>query len=187
MNTRILMLVAVVCLLPLDAFAGTPKLSGTYAFSLNESCQISVGTHTYSILQQSGVATDSDGDNNWVTNNTAPVFDTTIDDGKISVTTATARFNPKIGTVVVSGFTDKGSILQAEGLSDPTMDDLAEKPFGGATAVNYSNTASTLTINGLTWNVAYGNIVSGVAKYVTFSGIETEKPSCAEQGTAVHQ
>ena len=181
------MLVAVVCLFPLNAIAsGPPKLSGIYAFSLNEYCQVTVGTDTFNNIVVRTGAADADGDFSDGTTSLASIFDRTVDDGKISITTAKATFNPTSGTAVLSGLSDKGSVLLVQGLSDPS-ENLAEIPFGGANPVNYSNTASTLTINGLTFNVSYGNIVSGVAKYVTFSGLDSQKPGCAEQGTAVHQ
>ena len=185
MNRRVLVLVAVVCLLPVSAIAsGPPKLSGNYAFSLNQYCQVAVGTDTFNNIVVRTGTVDADGDFSDGTTSLASVFDKTVDDGKISLTTAKATFNSTSGTVVMSGLSDKGSVLLVQGLSDPS-ENLAEVPSGGT--LNFSNTASTLTINGLTWNVAYGNIVSGIAHYVTFTGIDSQKPGCADQGFAVRQ
>lgn len=152
------------CLIPITALAAAPRLSGVYALSLTENCQVTLTTHTDP--------------------NTGDVDSLeTVDDGKLSETVASAKFNAAAGTITLSGAQGKGSILLVPGLSDPSevMAQLATSE-----SLSFSNTGSTLTINGDTFTAAYGDIAAGVAHYVTFMRVDTMK-GCVEHGTAVHQ
>jgi hypothetical protein len=164
MRIRLFLLVALVSLFPLDAIAATPKLSGPYAFSLTQSCQITLSTFP----------DQSTGD--------VAALET-IDDGKISQAVALANFGKT--TVSVSGAQVKGSALLVPGLSNAD-ESMSDSPFSGS--FNYSiPNASTLIINGTQYHAVYGNIVAEIAKYVTFVVQDPNKPGCVESGTAVHQ
>jgi len=165
MKVRLFLLVALVSLFPLDALAATPKLSGNYAFSLSQSCQITLSTFP----------DQSTGDVSALE---------TIDDGKISQSVALATFS-KTGTVSVSGAQVKGSALLVPGLSG-TDESMSGSPFSGSFAYSIPD-ASTLVINSVQYHAVYGNIVGGIAKYVTFLVQDPNKPGCVESGTAVHQ
>ncbi len=168
---KALLLAGVALLMPIRAMALVPKLSGTYAMTYNEFCQVTLdianGTDTDSTSSQPFVASI-----------------TTVDDGKISVSTATATFTPKTGMVSLSATGGKGSILIVPGLSGPN-ETMAPQSFSGVAP--YSTTATTFKLNGITFDAAYGMIVLGVAKYVSFTAIDPAKPACVIQGTAVHQ
>jgi uncharacterized membrane protein len=164
MKIKLFLLVALVSLFPLDALAAAPKLSGPYAFSPSQSCQITLSTFP----------DQSTGD--------VAALET-INDGKISQGIALATFNKT--TVSLSGAQVKGSALLVPGLSGAD-ESMGETPFSGT--FNYSiPNASTLILNGIQYHAVYGNIVAGIAKYVTFLVQDPNKPDCVENGTAVHQ
>ncbi len=77
--------------------AATPKLSGVYTFSLTDSCQVTLSTFTDQSTGDVGALK-------------------TIDDGKISESVSTVKFNA--GTMSISGVEGKGSILLVPGLSN---------------------------------------------------------------------
>lgn len=168
---KALVLAGLACLIPIQAIAAAPKLAGTYAMTYNEFCQVTLDI-------TNGTDTDSTSSQPVVTSIT------TVDDGKISISTATATFTPKTATVALTATGAKGSILIVPGLSGPN-ETMAPQSFSGT--ASYSTTATTFTMNGITFDAAYGMIVLGVAKYVSFTAIDPAKPACVIQGTAVHQ
>jgi hypothetical protein len=116
----------------------------------------------------------------------ANVVDQTINDGLLRDFTGTATFDLSTQMVSVSGFEARGSALIVQGLSPPsdTMTLSANKYSS-----QYSNTSSTITIKGVTYQAFYAMIVDGVAHYVTFLGVNNDPSQfqgCRVYGTAVH-
>jgi hypothetical protein len=170
-----LLMIAAACLLPLDAIAATPKLSGTYALSLSQNCQVTVGTSTYDNIELG----------NGTTTTLANLFDQTIDDGKFSQSVGIANFNDSSHTLSFSGTQVNGSVLIVPGLSSDS-ELMTSSP--NSVSVGYSvPSSSSFVLSGVTYQAAYGNIVKGIAKYATFVALDPSKPACSDYGTAVHQ
>ena len=175
MKVRIWVVIAAVCLLPLDAIAAAPKLSGSYALSLSQNCQVTVGTTTYDNVELG----------NQTTTTLANVFDETVNDGKLSQSVYTATFDQSTHTLSVLGTQVQGSVLIVPGLSSPS-EVMTSSPDSGSFSYSVPTTSS-LVLGGVTYHAAYGNIVNGTAKYVTFVTQDPDKPACYDYGTAVHQ
>lgn len=172
MDLKVFFLSVVVCLLPLKAFASTPKLSGNYALSLHTECQVNVTQ-----VQDGGQSTNCGSCN-------GDVLDIqTNDDGKFQHEVGVATFSPSTGQVTVNASGGQGPVLFYNPKSPPS-DNFAAEAISGTDP--YSNTSSTFTINGDEYNAAYGDIVKGIAHYVSFERIDTQK-QCVEWGTAVRQ
>ncbi|MGD0191362.1 MAG: hypothetical protein ABSD74_11530 [Rhizomicrobium sp.] len=71
-------------------------------------------------------------------------------------TTAIANFNPSTGTATLNGYQSSGA--------PPTLSPLSDSS-------SYSNTATTITVNGTTFEAFYGKASKKVASYVSFIGI----------------
>lgn len=168
-------MIAAVCLLPLEAIAGTPKLSGNYALSLSQNCQVTVGTSTYDNIELG----------NQTTTTLANVFDETINDGKLSQSVYLATFDQSTHTLSVSGTQVNGSALIVPGLSSPS-EVMTSSPDSGSFSYSVPSTTS-LVLGEVTYHAVYGNIVNGTAKYATFVALDPSKPECSDYGTAVHQ
>lgn len=175
MKFRTLVVSAVVCLLPLNAFAAAPKLSGSYALSLSQNCQVTVGTTTYDNVELG----------NMTTTTLASVFDETVNDGKFSQTVGIASFNESTHNMSFSGLEVKGSVLIVPGLSQAN-EAMTSSANTGNFAYSVPSTTS-LVLGDVTYQAAYGNIVNGTAKYVAFVALDPSKPECSDFGTAVHQ
>jgi hypothetical protein len=175
MKFKVLLMIAAACLLPLDAIAATPKLSGNYALSLSQNCQVTVGTSTYDNIELGNATTTT----------LANLFDQTIDDGKLSQSVGTATFNQSTHTLSFSGTQVKGSVLIVPGLSSDS-ELMTSSPDSGSFGYSVPS-SSSLVLGGVTYQAAYGNIVNGIAKYVTFVTQDPSKPACSDYGTAVHQ
>lgn len=175
MRVRTLVVIAAVCLLPLEAIAGTPKLSGTYALSLSQNCQVTVGTTSFNDIELG----------NQTTTSLVNVFDETVDDGKFSQSVGIANFNNSTHTVSFSGTEVRGSVLIVPGLSSPN-EAMASGPNTGSFSYSVPG-SSSLVMGEVTYQAAYGNIVNGIAKYATFVALDPSKPACSDYGTAVHQ
>jgi hypothetical protein len=162
----ILIGIAAVAMLPLTAIAATPNLSGTYALSFEDVCQITLSatvdpsTHDLNALE-------------------------TINDGKVSQTVAVATFNSTTRTLSLSGMQVKGSLLLVPGLSNPT-EQMSESSVSESGSYSVPNN-TTLVLIGETFHAAFGNVVSGVARYATFVAQDPSKPECYHYGTAIHQ
>ena len=82
--------------------------------------------------------------------------------------TVLASFNPNTGAVTFNGYKAGGNPLTLGASS------------GSGT---YSNTATTLTLNGNTFQVIYGKLAGGKATYLSYIGIEAgDNGPCGEQG-----
>lgn len=175
MKFRPLLLIAAVCLLPLDAIAATPKLSGSYALSLSQNCQVTVGTSTYDNIELG----------NGTTTTLANLFDATVDDGKFSQSVGIANFDDSTHTLSFSGTEVRGSVLIVPGLSS-SNELMSSSP--NSVSVGYSvPSASSFVLDGVSYQAAYGDIVKGIARYVTFVALDPSKPACSDYGTAMHQ
>ena len=171
MNTHRLICVAV-CLsalfaIALPAEADTPQLSGTYAITITTLCQAQFSTSLVGGQSNNAVETID-------THNT----------GKIESATGTATFSG--GQISGSTLGGKGDLTVIENNGAFQGNQFGIATESGGINGPYSNTATTLTLGGTTYNAAYGNIVNNVANYVTFLMVDTTK-DCVEQGTAVHQ
>jgi hypothetical protein len=98
--------------------------------------------------------------------------------GKVSTQTLTLTFNPTKHVVTYKGAKVSGALVVWKGL------------LGGAlkrTAVTgswkFSSTATTLTINGAAFDVAYGPLSNQVPQSMVFGGMSS--PDCAASATAI--
>jgi len=171
MNTHRLICVAA-CLSALfaiafPAHADTPQLSGTYAVTITTLCQAQFSTSL--VGGQSNNAVESIDTHN---------------SGKIETGMGIATFSG--GQISGSSLGGKGDLTVIENNGAFQGDQFGIASESGSVSGAYSNTSSTLTFGGVTYNAAYGNIVNNVANYVTFLFVDTTK-DCIEQGIAVHQ
>jgi len=162
MKIRVILTILGAFLFVQTAQAAAPILSGSYAVTLTDTCQAAIGTMT-----------------NPRTGNVEALE--TFTTGKLSQTVGTLTFDPATQTAQLSATMIKGSLLIVRGI--PGGSHMATSTESGSTA--YSNTDSTLVIESQTYSAAYGNIVAGVAQYVTFVG--SKSPQCVERGVAVHE
>jgi hypothetical protein len=158
-----------------SALAATPILSGTYLVTLRSFCQPTVTAN----FATSG--SDSFVDNLSSNDASVDAFMQEI----LSVT-----FNPAKGKITFTGFQDQGSnlLLQFTGSRSGTFGSaLTEQPDKGSS--KYSNTATTLTVNGDTSNAVYGGIdANGVAHSLIFMGLSGDNgTTCSAQGEATRQ
>lgn len=175
MKIGTLAMVAALCLVSSGAMAATPRLSGNYALSMTQNCQVTVGSDTYDNIDVAGGSTIT----------LANLFDRTVNDGKFSQTVGIATFNLTTHTLSFSGTEVKGSVLLVPGLSGAD-ESMSSSPLSGSFSYSVPDTTS-LVFGGITYSAAYGNIVSGTARYVTFVTQDPSKPECYDYGTAVHQ
>ncbi|MGD0192255.1 MAG: hypothetical protein ABSD74_16055 [Rhizomicrobium sp.] len=92
-----------------------------------------------------------------------------------------ANFDSTKGTVQLTGTLTAGGLVVWDG----ALSGLNQSPV--SSTVNYSNTATTFTVDGTTYNVAYGPLKKGVAQSAVYSGIGPDGPGCLESGTAILQ
>lgn len=88
----------------------------------------------------------------------------------VAHTTGTATFTPSTGTATISGYHAGGT--------PPTL-----TPVSGT--ISYSNTATTITLNGTTYEVSYGKATKGVATHLAFIAVVPgdSGAACSDQGT----
>jgi hypothetical protein len=90
-------------------------------------------------------------------------------------------FNSTSKTVQLTGtLTDGGLVVWDGGVAGLNQSAVSAN-------FSYSNTATTFTVSGVIYNVAYGKSIKGVAQSAVWSGIGPDGPGCLETGTAVHQ
>ncbi|HVA39497.1 MAG TPA: hypothetical protein VNF49_02445 [Candidatus Binataceae bacterium] len=138
-----------------------PILSGPYAVTLTDTCQAAIA----------GPTDPRTGDVQYIE---------TFTTGKLAQTVGTLTFDPNTLIAQISATMIKGSLLIVRGVGGSHM---ATSTL--SSSVPYSNTDSSLVIDTQTYHAAYGNIVSGVAQYVSFVG--SKSPQCVERGVAVHE
>jgi len=197
------------------AATAAPKISGTYIFSRREDCQAVFATRTINDIDEgitpfdvdvgfdaiavescsggcAGAATsvqsvDHTGSISGVTHTDtlANVVDEDVNDGKLEELAGTATFDASTHIISFSGFQATGTAVIVQGLS-PISDTMALAPYKDLWT--YSNTDSTITIKGATYQAFYAMIVNGVAHYVTFLGLNndpSQAQGCRVYGTAV--
>lgn len=151
-----------------SAIAATPVLSGSYIGLVHYNCQPTLSAD-FAVLSQKAYA---DG--------------LTLDKSTSVVQMVTLGFNKKKGTVAVTGFEDFGSIfLLSRTGAETGMDGLIATESPVSAALSYSNTAAKLTLQGVTYDAAYGQLdTKGVAHDVVFIGkiVNNLGDACAVEG-----
>ncbi len=102
-----------------------------------------------------------------------------VNTGETHSETAIVIFNSNTGTVMLNGTDTSGALVVMGG----TPVGYSQSPISGSGA--YTNTATTVTLAGQTFNVAYGPVKKGIAQSLTFSGIAAG--NCALSGTSIRQ
>jgi hypothetical protein len=161
MYRELLLFIATFTLVAPAAFgASVPKLAGTYALTVTENCQVLQ-------INPLGIA----------------------DAGKLSSSAGTVTFytsKPGITCNAPSkpfSFSEtgmKGSLYVVQGAVGTPM-----APFSDSGTSCYSNSASSIALNGTNYSAAYGNIVNGVAHYVVAVG--SSSAGCYTKFTMVHE
>jgi hypothetical protein len=140
----------------IPAEAGTtPVLSGKYLDTGHYFCQPGVYV-TYGTVQGAQVVTGVSVNNN----------------GTIHAHAWTVNFDNTKGTATVNGPENYGSAL----LYSDSLGNSAGNPFATRSDSyngSYSNTSSTLTVNGTTYQAVYGQIKNGVAQSLAIVGIDS--------------
>ena len=90
-------------------------------------------------------------------------------------------FNDTNMTVQITGTKTAGALVVWNGGTAG----LVQSPDSGSTS--YSNTATTITVDGTIYNVVYGPSKKGVAQSAQWSGIGPDGAGCLETGTAIIQ
>jgi hypothetical protein len=154
--------------------AADPVISGKYIVTITKYCQL-VGTYNFA-------TTNATGDYVNAINTSGSNF-------KQSMLLAT--FSPAKGTVSIDGIDDGGDIeiFKFTGVENNQFGNpIAQTPNSGK--VDYSNTATSLTISGQTYSALYGQVnKKGAAGYVAFEGAFQNESGllCTEQGVAQAQ
>jgi hypothetical protein len=138
--------------------SATPALSGSYAFAMTSICQADLA------------ATASGGAI------TSLVF-TNI--GNLTQRVGVADFNTPAQTMIFSGTKYNAPLVQM----NPNSFELSQAP--DAATFPYSNTATTLTINGVLYSVVYASVSGGIAHYFAFAGNLND--GCTHSGHAMRQ
>jgi hypothetical protein len=90
--------------------------------------------------------------------------------------TVIASFDSKAGTVKITGTSVTGPLIG-------NYVALSQSPISESGP--YSNTATTLSIGGATFNIAYGPVKNGIAQTAVFGGISSG--GCAATAVAIRQ
>jgi hypothetical protein len=154
-----IVLAGALCATPLAA--ATPVISGNYVYVTRTLCQ---PTLTLQYAKDHNNQTFVNGVNL-----------TTPESSGQNV--GQASFDKSTATVTYSGTDDSGDnvLLQTSGGLQGAV--ISEKPQSGSTG--YSNTATTVTLNGATFNATYGKSTKGVAD--AFSLVGLDSAGCSEQ------
>lgn len=99
--------------------------------------------------------------------------------GLIASFVETANFDPTTGMVAVTGAGSGGYLVVWPGDQAGYQHKTFSKMY------SYSNTATTVTIGGITFDIVYGHLKKGVAQSAAVSGIDGS--GCVEADTAIHQ
>ena len=149
------------------ALAGTPVISGNYVYVTRTLCQ---PTLTLQYAKDHNGQTFVNGVNLTASESS-------------SQNMGQADFDPSTATVSYSGTDDSGDnvLLQTSGGLQGSV--ISEKAESGSVA--YSNTATTVTLNGATFHASYGKTVKGVVQ--SFSLVGLDSAGCSEQWDATQQ
>ena len=99
--------------------------------------------------------------------------------GLIDAKVVIANFNVRSGEVSMVGAETQGELIVASGGNPGT----STSPVG--VTDSFSNDATTLTLNGVTYAAVFGPLSNGVAQSVQFSG--RPQNGCVLLGTGIHQ
>jgi len=150
--------VAVLSLGSVAMAAGKPKLAGVYAYRINSPCQAKIGT-----------IKGADGD----------VMSFNGYFGEIYHEMGTATFSA--GTLSITGSFVRGALV--------IIDNVGKKmsaPTATSMNVPFSNTPTTVTIDGQTWPAVYASIDSNnVAHFMSF--LNRDGNTCATTGTFIRK
>lgn len=153
--------------------AATPILSGAYTLTARDFCQQRL-IADYNVSGMVDALNFSNGD--------VPSAQTLL----------TVKFTPSKSKAMFAGFLDEGTslLLQATGSQNNNEGTLLNEQSQSGSA-SYSNTDTTVTINGRTFNAIYGQIdKNGVAHTMSYMGLYTNgdpPDTCSEQGEATRQ
>jgi len=103
--------------------------------------------------------------------------------GSVETMSVTATFTPSTKKVKLVGKSTSGDLLVPKGFVGDVL-------FTNAvsTTYSYSNTATTLTINGTVYDIVYGPSSQQITQSFVFSGPDLPHGgSCAVSATATHQ
>jgi hypothetical protein len=144
------------------AQAATPEISGTYIFSGSSNCQAVVSVMKNAEGQVIGIHL--------------------ANEGALNAIVGTATFTPATGHVRLSGTNFDGALVILQGTTDPRR--IRSLPLDEDWA--YSNTDTTVTINGVVYRVAYGKRSANVVQQFTVAGRE-ENNRCAFGATFIRR
>ena len=139
-----------------------PELSGQYIFSASSNCQ--------AILS---VTKDLDGKVTGVN---------ITNGGALNGIAGTVTFTPATGRAVLSGTSVDGHLLLMQGQNSNFVLDQQALSEDWA----YSNTATTVTLNGIVYRAKYGKITNNIAQSVVVVGRE-EANRCVFHGIFTHR
>jgi len=88
------------------------------------------------------------------------------------------NFNTAKGTASLNGINDIGELVGGNGV-------VTESAVSKSSP--YSNTATTITLNGTTLTIMYGPVKKGIAQSFVAGGIDSNQSSCEDTITALHQ
>ena len=158
----------------LPALAATPTVSGKYIVTERRLCQ-AVAMFNFDNVSATGDFVNG----------------VDLQGGIFKNSLVLATFSPSKGTVNVSGIDEGGDsmLFQKTGTQGGTEGNaMAEAPNSGK--VPYSNTDTTITINGETYHVLFGQLdKNGIAHYFAFEGLSTNDSGepCTSQAEASRQ
>lgn len=98
--------------------------------------------------------------------------------GAIESVIETAKFDPATGMVKQTATSITGDLLAWTGTT-------GYHTKRNSKTVTYSNTATTLTLNGITYNIVYGTVTNGIAQFAAFNGFD--KNGCAITATMTRE
>lgn len=91
----------------------------------------------------------------------------------------TDNFDPSTGMVQITGSGISGGLVVWTGGTAGYQTQTISKTH------SYSNTATTLTINGIAYNIIYGHVKNGVAQSAVVNGIDGN--GCVDTATFTHE
>ena len=158
-----------------SAAQAAPAISGKYIVTERRMCQ---ATATFNFANGGSIG-------NYVNN-------VNLFGGDTGQTLLLATFSPAKGTISVTGFGAGGDtmLFHLTGTGSGTLGSaLTEHPENG-NKIPYSNTDTTVTINGLTYHVFYGQVdKNNVAHFAAFQGVYQNDigQACTNQGEITRQ
>jgi hypothetical protein len=152
----------------------TPVISGKYILTIHRYCEPTFAVHNSNIA-------DAD----------AFIDQVLLGGSNVNSTLALATFNPTKQSASYAGFSDSGDValIQYTGVTNGSSGDpITEKAVSGKTA--YSNTDTTVTFGGQTYNAFYGEVdKNNIAHHVAYQAAYTSESGfpCTEQGELSRQ